>query len=578
MRLFSVKALAKAGLLAGVLLGGASAGLAQQGAPPKQSTTVVTAPVSEIAVTEEGGKAPPVAVDAGAASSTCSASGLSAGVDWTKVPVIEKMPRGGNFYFPPTPTGPGYYSLLDLLTGTYREKAPIFPYPPFAITANSSFNYDFRYLDNPDNTQHDWLDPLKRIHLGDDWLLALGGEFRWRHMHEVDSRFTGKNNDYDLTRSRFDVDICYRDIVRIYAEIIDARATSEDLPPLAIDRNYFNIQNLFADVKTIELLDTPVYLRVGRQELLYGSQRLISPLDWANTRRPPFDGFKGFWHSEKLDVDLFCVRPTVVSATNPAPFDSADDKQTFAGIFTTYRPAKSQSIDVYYLYLDNEHPIFLGQTIGRVTPKAGMNVSTIGARYYGDSHNVMWDFEGMYQFGDYSTNQDISAGSFTAGLGYHFGDLPMNPQIWVYNDWYSGDHNPNATDTHGTFNQLFPFAHYYLGFTDLVGQQNIDDLHLNFCLNPVKWITFTTEYHVYRLDAAKDFLYNSAGVGTLRDPTGKAGTDVGTELDLTANFHLSQHQDIFIGWSKLYAGAFVKATSHNNRSPELAYFMYAFKF
>ena len=41
---------------------------------------------------------------------------------------------------------------------------------------------------------------------------------------------------------------------------------------------------MFADVRLFKFgdKDNPVYFRVGRQELLYGSQRLISTLDWAN--------------------------------------------------------------------------------------------------------------------------------------------------------------------------------------------------------------------------------------------------------------------------------------------------------
>src|SRR5262249_46388935 len=108
-----------------------------------------------------------VSGDAPCAEGEDGKPGAPRGFDWTKVPPIEVMPRPGNFViYPYPPTGPGYYSLRDLLEGNYRQKPPVFPYPPFAITANSTFNYDFRYLDKPDNTQHDLFDPLKRIHLG----------------------------------------------------------------------------------------------------------------------------------------------------------------------------------------------------------------------------------------------------------------------------------------------------------------------------------------------------------------------------------------------------------------------------
>jgi hypothetical protein len=489
-----------------------------------------------------------------------------ASFDWSKVPPVEPMPRLGNFYI--RPTGPGYYSLCDLLTDHYREKPPNFPWPPQSIDADTFFNNDFRYLDKPDNTQHDWLDPIKRIHLGDNWLLSIGGEERVRYMSEVDSRLTGKNNTYELLRSRVYGDLWFRDVFRVYIEYLDAQSYNQDLTPLAIDVDKSDLLNLFVDLKVAELDDHPVYVRGGRQELVYGSQRLISPLEWANTRRT-FEGVKGFWHGEKLDVDAFWVRPVV---PDPTRFDSVNDKVSFAGWWNTYRPMKGQAVDLYYLYLDSALPV-----ITRPFPegRGGFDVNTFGARYSGDYQLLLWDFEGMYQFGERG-NQPSSAGAATTGLGLHFANLPMNPQFWVYNDFASGDHNPGTGHYYGTFNQLFPFGHYYFGFIDVVGRQNIEDLNLHAIFFPTKWITTGVQYHIFRLDSAKDALYSAAGVPLRRDPTGRAGTDVGDEIDYTTNFHLSMHQDILVGYSHLYAGSFIKRTG-SPLSPDYFYLQYSFR-
>jgi hypothetical protein len=54
---------------------------------------------------------------------------------------------------------------------------------------------------------------------------------------------------------------------------------------------------------------------------------------------------------------------------------------------------------------------------------------------------------------------------------------------------------------------------------------------------------------------------------------------VGDELDFLVNFHLSQHSDIWMGWSKLYAGAFLRSapSGPTNISPELFWAQYSFK-
>src|SRR5262249_47417994 len=147
--------------------------------------------------------------------------------------------------------------------------------PPF-------FDTDFRYLDKPDNQQHDYLDCLKRIHPCDDLLLSLGGETRVRYEDAVDDRLTARDNTYTLFRQRLYADVWYRDRFRIYAEYIYAESFWQDLDPLPIDVNRSDLLNLFGEIKLCTIKDHPVYLRGGRQELLFGSERLISPADWAN--------------------------------------------------------------------------------------------------------------------------------------------------------------------------------------------------------------------------------------------------------------------------------------------------------
>jgi hypothetical protein len=485
-------------------------------------------------------------------------------VDWSRVPPVRVYPRTGDFPVPPT--GPGYYSLYDWLTGNYRQAPPKFPYSRFALMPPSFFDADFRYLDDPNNTDYDWSDFLHRIYIGDNWLFATGGQFWSRYMHEVNSRLSGFTNDYTLIRTRVWADLWYRDLVRVYAEFLDAHSLDPDLPPLRIDVNRSDFLNAFVEIKAGEWEDYPIYIRLGRQEMLLGSQRLISTLDWANTRRT-FDGIRAYRQGEKWDVDIFWLQPVI---PDPSRLDSKDNNQNFAGIWTTYRPRRGTFWDMYYLFLDNTN-----NTTLRGLNLAPYNVHTLGTRYAGDIQNRwLWDFEAALQLGELR-NQDIVAGMATVGLGYARTDWFWSPTFWIYYDFASGDRTPNSGDFN-TFNQLFPFGHYYLGWLDLVGRQNIHDFNMHLFLYPTKWITIWVQYHRFWLVSPKDALYNVAGVPIRADLTGAAGNDVGHELDLVFNFHLSNHSDIMVGWSKLYAGDFIKATGPG-QSPELFYLMYSFR-
>ncbi len=498
---------------------------------------------------------------------------------WEKVPPIQPFPRPG--WFPNPPTGPGFYSLLDQLNGEWREKPPAYPYPRFSLAQMSFFDIDWSYLDKPTNTELDFFDCLKRRRLLDDCVMVTaGGEVRFRYNHETNSRLLnsgpvplrGRTNDYGLSRLRAYGDVWVTDRVRFFAEFLSADSYWQDLPALPVDRNRADLLNAFMDVKAAEVAGHPVYVRVGRQELLYGSQRLVSPLEWVNTRRT-FDGVKAFWKGEHLSLDAFCVQPVIPDANR---FDSVDNNVVFSGLWATYRPTKTRALDLYCLNLDRAGPAATGRA-GVVGPQ---NTTSVGTRLVGSAESgLLWDVEGVLQLGTYS-NQCLTAGAATAGVGYFAKDLPATPTFWLYYDWASGDNTPGTGGSRGTFEQLFPFGHYYFGWIDVVGRRNIHDLNASVIAYPTPWITAQAQLHVFYLDSKRDALYNAAGVPIRRDPTGRAGNEVGQEIDLIFNFHLSKHSDILISYSHLFAGEFIRrtaTTAAGRQSPDYVYLQYSYR-
>jgi hypothetical protein len=498
----------------------------------------------------------------------CCGAGCG-GFDFSKVPPVRTFPRLGYFFI--APSGPGYYSLHDVWINQWRDKPPHYPLPPAASIAWPNFEADYRYLDAPDNKQHDIFDPLHRNRVGHNWLFSTGGQVTTRYVHEVNSRLSGLTNDFQLLRTRVYGDLWYQDSVRAYVELLDLHSFHPDLPPTLSDVNRSDLLDAFVEVKLCEIDCRPAYVRVGRQELSgFGSQRLINDQDWSLVRRN-FEGVRGFHSAENWDFDLFWVQPVI---PDPSNFDSADHNQNFAGAWYTYRPAKGQYRDLYYLMLDNDSTI-TDLTGPAAVTRAPFTVHTLGGRIAGDKNNFLYDFEAMVQFGERG-DQEICAGSVTAGGGYAFTRQPLSPQVWVYYDYASGDRSPNGGEDYSTFNQLFNFGHHYFGYIDQVGRQNIHDFNVHLGLFPAKWIAVYSGYHHFRLDSAVDALYNSGGVAIRRDPTGSAGRDVGDEIDFAVNFHLGPHSDLYCGYSKLYYGDFLRRTS-SGRASELAYVWYSFR-
>jgi len=545
--------------------------------PPKKEPTKTEPPKKEPikkepTKTEPDKQAPPLYVEeAKPAEPECKDDSVFA-----KMPPIARLPKPGNpLIVPPAvpEMGCGFYSLKDCICGEMLEAPPKYPYPRFSIIPYSFFDFDWRYLDKPDNKEQDCFDCLKRIHLLDDnFLFTTGGEIRLRYANENNSRLTGINNHYELIRTRVYGDLSYRDRFRFFAEFLDAQAFDGHLPPLVTDIDRTDFLNLFGEVRLFDIDCDGVWLRIGRQELTYGSQRLISPLDWANTRRT-FQGVKAYWHSEHLDVDGFRVQPVV---PDPGHFDSVDNNQVFSGLWATWKPCKKQSVDLYALNLDNTNVADLRKTMG--VPVGPYNITTLGSRYYGEYESgLMADVEGAFQFGK-RLDQTDTAGMGTAGVGYIAKCCPMTPQAWIYYDYATGDNSPTPGSEFHTFNQLFPFGHYYFGCTDVIGRQNIQDLNAQLGLYPTRWLTTMVQFHVVRLAESRDALYNSAGVPIRRDPTGLAGNDVGQIINFVTNVHLSKHSDVFLQYSHLFSGDFIKQTGTPDGRRDLDYVYLQFSY
>jgi hypothetical protein len=476
---------------------------------------------------------------------------------WETVPPISPYPRPGNFFI--APSKPGYYTILDLLRGRQLQNRPKNPYLQWGQNPNPFFRVDFTYLDDPNNTQFDYADFLKRIHIGDNWLISTGGEIRDRYATIQNAQlynkkpYAGADDTFNLFRARVYADFWYRDDFRLFVEGITAYSSGQSIPMSSTDVEQNEFLNLFIEAKLFALGEDNAYVRVGRQEMLFGSQRLVSPSDWSNARRT-FQGVRAYYHTDTIEEDIWVMNPVI---PDPQQISSIDDKQVFAGNYFKYRFNRDISMDMYYMYLENDNSVATGQggAIG------GYDVHTLGGRFIGEQNQFLWDFEGAVQAGKWS-NQDIFASMGVAGVGYWFKNVPTSPTLWAYYDYASGTQNPSS-NLHQTFNPLFPFGHTYFAGLDTIGRENIRDFHVEYASFVTDWFRVSGGYHALSLDSAKDALYSPSGSVVRQDTTGKSGTDVGQATQLNLQFHIDNHNVILLSWSHLYAGTFIKDTAIN---------------
>ncbi len=367
--------------------------------------------------------------------------------------------------------------------------------------------------------------------------LDLGGQYRLRFQDEINMRglgLTGVDDQFLLRRLRLFANWQVTDYLRFYGEYLGATSDYEDFLPRPIEENPHEIQNLFADVRLGYRDNDELWTRLGRQELLYGSQRLISPLDWANTRRT-FDGAKLFYHTDEWQLDGFWTRPIF---GEPQSLDSPEGTQEFYALWWTYRGVPQEIVDLYWIgYADYEAPFAAAGTF---------KFQTVGGRWKAERDQWLFEFEGAYQFGKFG-DLDHSAGFFTVGGGRDMKNLPLKPVLWVYYDWASGD------DTIGNgFNQLFPLGHKYLGFMDFFARTNIEDFNVLLEGSPTDKLKTIIWWHVFNLQNGNDVPYGINGLPFVTTPGGSQY--LGQELDLLAIWNQTPRTSWLFGYSHFFTG------------------------
>ena len=135
-------------------------------------------------------------------------------------------------------------------------------------------------------------------------------------------------------------------------------------------------------------------------------------------------------------------------------------------------------------------------------------------------------------------------------------------------DYASGDSKPGGDV--GTFNQLYPNGHSYLGYIDYIGRQNIISPSAGLAVTPIRDLTLSLQQYVFWRASDRDALYNKAGA-VLRPGTTTTARHVGAETDLLANYTFTRHLLGYAGYSHFFTGEFIRKTGPDKDSD----FLYA---
>ncbi len=309
------------------------------------------------------------------------------------------------------------------------------------------------------------------------------------------------------------------------------------------DQDVLDVQQAYLEV-TPRLPGARLALRAGRFDLALGRERLVSPLDWANTRRT-FQGASVTAGRRAYAVIAFATRPVMIRRTQP---NLPDSTRALYGVQVARAGAHGR-VEAYWLRNESR--------TASVNGTAGYERRhTLGARALRSPapRHFDADIEAAWQTGSIGTGT-VNAWMLASQAGWTFGGTRAT-RVYAGLDLASGD--AAAGGDVGTFSQLFPLGHAYLGYIDMHGRQNVADLSAGVSSRLSRRVIVQLDVHDFRRMHVTDAMY--AVDGSVSRAAGTAlPSHEGTEADATVRWSTPwSHLALQAGASAYVAGAFLK--------------------
>ena len=335
-----------------------------------------------------------------------------------------------------------------------------------------------------------------------------------------------------------------------------------------------------------------VIVKLGRQEVNLGNQRLVGAVGWSQAGRS-IDGIlvgyvagdyglAGFFYGKLNDAgkqDAW-FRPTVDNEPDIDLYVA-----TWQGKFKPFGIGGTYEITDIYV---NPTTFFTGTLDLNKDGKpdnvnVDMNVNTIYGRvtpaFETDFAKIKVNIEGAYQSGDFG-KADFGGYMFSVGAGADFDQVAWAPSVFLGYDYYSGDDNPKDNDI-DAFWSVLPTAHKWLGHADTVwvntpfyqfngnglvnvalqkvGNFNVagvKDLYLKLHAKPLDKVALGLDFHYFK--AAEDVV----NINTNKN----YGDDIGWEADLEAKYRYSKNLCLSVGYDYFDPDDAMKAVKGDDKA------------
>ena len=364
--------------------------------------------------------------------------------------------------------------------------------------------------------------------------IAFSGQIRPR-LEFRDPSANGQDDSFTSMRVRAQMKSSLERDVGVFVQWQDVRRWGEEANTLTdYSADNFDLHQGYVDFGNVH--DLPISVRLGRQEISLGGQRLIGAVGWTPQARS-FDGVRITATPGGYDLDLLGIR--LADSTDP----DIDNNAYLAGLYARWPAARDLQIYLFY------------NSAGSVTDQF-----TLGLRQASKLAGFTYRAEAAYQTGERG-GQDVAAFMVGVRAGRTVGKAGLT--LWY--DLLSGDDDP-ADDETKVFDTLFATNHKFYGYADYflnipvhTAGRGLQDLALKATYPLCQSTKLGVDLHSF----------------LLAEKGGLDSGHLGEEIDVTLKHSYSKNVACAAGFSYVLADDAFGATGINRLGDDakFAYFM-----
>jgi hypothetical protein len=401
----------------------------------------------------------------------------------------------------------------------------------------------------------------------------------------------GHNLDFVEQRTRLNFTADFTNEVRAFIELDSWDNWGSDFTSNYITgvdgRRHADVNLYQAYIEANEMWGTPLRLRIGRQELSFGSEWLVGVNDASSYFFGlSFDGVRATYATDVFSVDAWW---TLLAEDG---FLEEDGEVDFYGIYGSYLGLDNITIDAYWMLVRDAREIHDTQFVAiiewieqllNLDQYEPTYLHTIGLRGAGTIGAFDFEAEAAYQFGDsdavgtlfaplFYGDDDSDFGEMGANLevGYTF-DTNYQPRVYLGGAYFGGEDNRDLNlfqflnpfyrpEASVSFNRLFSNWEYseFITNTDL---SNAWVIRGGVSAMPTESLELLLTVSYFVADEAFESPHY-VNIGGFKVPVAPGNSwlssenddDLGWEVGLYATYHYTEDLTFELGWAHFFVG------------------------